>query len=193
MLHNVPTQINRLVRNVVKNHPNTFNCQVYRKETLRKSDGYFAGKPTMGGIGVIDSGDEEDYEYVYLGNGWALPAEQFQPAAMNDAQDANVGADDDFRFIVVCEKQSSEEGYFEIRNHDVIYVLLGVCPHQAKLAYEVTGLETVTNIAPYTQRYICNRRGDMDVPEWENEANGEGVYQGPDDEDEDEEDEEDED
>ena len=62
----------------------------------------------------------------------------------------------------------------------MIYILLGECPHQAKLAYEVTGLETVTNIAPYTQRYICNRRGDMDVPEWRNRANGDGVYEGDD-------------
>ena len=171
MLHNVPTQIGRTVRTVVMNHPNTFSCQVYRKEVLRKADEEFAGKPTFGGIGVIDSGDEEDYQYNFLGCGYLLPAEQFQPAPVNDAQDANVGADNEFLFIIVSEAQTSEEGYFEIQNHDVVYVLLGECPHQAKLAYEVIGLETTINISPYVQRYRCNRRADMDVSVSENPDN----------------------
>ncbi len=171
MLHNVPTQIARMNRAVVMNHPNSFSCEVWRKEVLRKADDEFAGKPTFGGIGVIDSGDEEDYKYNFLGTGCLLPAEQFQPAPVNDAQDANVGADNEFLFIIVSEAQTSEEGYFEIQNHDVVFVLLGECPNQAKLAYEVIGLETTINISPYVQRYRCNRRGDMDLSIDENPDN----------------------
>lgn len=171
MLHNVPTQIGRTVRAVVANHPNAFSCQVWRKEVLRKADDEFAGKPTFGGIGVIDSGDEEDYKYNFIGNGYVLPAEQFQPAPVNDAQDANVGASDDFLFIIISEAQTSEEGYFEPQNHDVVYVLLGERPNEAKLAYEIVSLETTINISPYIQRYRCNRRGDMDISIDENPDN----------------------
>ena len=173
MLHNVPKQLNLINRNVVIHHPNTFVCEVWRKRILRESDEEFAGKPTFGGAGVIDSGDEEDFTYDKLGYGYALPCTQFETAPMSDALDANVGASDEFPFLIVSDKQSSEEGYFEIRNHDIMYVLLGETPHEAKLAYEIVKLQTTTNISPFTVSYICNRRGDMDISEEENPANQE--------------------
>ncbi len=171
MLHNVPREIGRTIRSVIANHPNAFSVQAWRREVLRKADDEFAGKPTFGGIGVIDSGDEEDYEYHFLGNGYLLPGNQFEPAPINDAGDANVGASNEFVFIVISEAQTSEEGYFELQNHDVFYVLLGECPEQAKLAYEVIGVETTMNITPYVPRYRCNRRADMDLSVDENPDN----------------------
>ncbi len=171
MLHNVPVQISRCNRMTIINHPNTFSCQVWRREVLRKADDEFAGKPTFGGIGVIDSGDEENFRYYFLGNGFLFPAEPFQPAKMNDAGDANVGASNEFLFAIFSEAQSSEEGYFEPQNHDVVYVLLGERPNEAKLAYEVVEVETTVNIAPFVTRYRCNRRADMDVAIDENPDN----------------------
>ena len=163
MLWNVPNQLNRLARNVVRNHPNTFNCEIFRKHTLREADDEAAGKPTFGGMGVIDSGDEEDYSYEYMGNGYALPAETFQPAPMVDALDANIGASGEFRFLIELEAQASDDDYFDLKNHDVGYLLLGEHPDCAKLAYEIVTMETVSNIPPFAVRYVCHRRDELDI------------------------------
>lgn len=166
MLKNVTTSVNRLVRNVVMNHPNTFNCEIYRKHLLRSGDNEdeAVGKSTFGGMGVLGSDDEENYEYEYMGNGFALPADQFSPAPMTDWHDANIGAESEFRFLIELEPQASDDSYFELKNHDIIYLLLGEWPNCARLAYEIVGTETTSNIPPYTIRWVCNRRDDLHMP-----------------------------
>ena len=163
MLHNVPTTINRMTRNVVANHPNSFTAEMYRKHTTRRGDAMVAGRQTMGGAGVLDSGDEEDYEFEFLGYCYALPAENFQPAKISDRKDVNIGANDSFSFLIEPESESGEEGFFIPRNHDVLMLLLwtGVEGKYAKLAFEIVGMETTSNIPPYTTRWICNRRDDL--------------------------------
>lgn len=163
MLKSVPNTVNRFTRNVVMNHPNSFNIQIYRKHVTRRSEGEMAGKPTLGGIGVIDSGDEIDYEFEYMGNGFALPAEPFQPGAMVDHKDTHVGEGTDFRFLIELEQQNEGDKYFQIRNHDVMYILLGDDEAEAKVAFEIVSMETTSNIPPYSTRYVCNRRDDLHV------------------------------
>jgi len=164
MLTNVPNAINRMTRNVVMNHPNTFNCQVFRKTITRAEQETVDGNPTLGGLGVLDTMDEEQFEYEFIGNGFALPADGFSPAPMMDRRDANIGAGDEFRFLVEPEGQSGSAEWFDLRTHDVVYLLLDTGPAPAKLAFEVVGTETTSNIPPYTTRYITNRRDDLHVP-----------------------------
>jgi hypothetical protein len=164
MLHNVPQAISRMARNVVLNHPNTYNCEVYRKVTLRQGEATVAGNPTLGGLTVLNSADEEDYEYRHLGDGYALPAEAFGPAPLMDRRDADTGSGEEFRFIIEPEGQAGSSEWFEPRITDVVYLLLGDGPNPARLAFEVVGLETTTHIAPYTARYITNRRDDLHLP-----------------------------
>lgn len=163
MLNNVPQAINQLARNVVINHPNTFNCQVFRKTVKRAAPQTVGGLPTLGGLGVLDSMDEEDYEYTPLGHGHALPAEGFAPSPMMKRGDANIGPGDEFRFLIEPEEQSGHHEFFIPRNHDVVYLLLGTDPQPPKVAFEIVGEETTSNIPPYTTRYICNRRDDLDL------------------------------
>lgn len=163
MLHLVPRGINALTRNVVINHPNTFNCQVYRKEVTRDGGGTMGGKQLMGGIGVIETDDEEKYEYNWIGNGYALPAQNFEPARLVSRGDANVGPDE-FQFLIAPEEPSGSEDWFDIRTHDIVYILLGSGPKPAKLAFEVVGRDTTVNIAPFCARYVCNRRDDLHLP-----------------------------
>lgn len=164
MLNNVPSGINTLARNVVVNHPNTFNCELYRKTVKRTAPGPMVGElPTMGQLGVLDSADEEDFEYALLGNGYALPAEGFSPSPMTKTYDANIGFADEFRFLIEPEAQSGHQHWFRPKSHDIVYLLLGDGPTPPKLAFEVVGEETTSNIPPYTTRYICNRRDDMSL------------------------------
>ena len=97
MLNNVPEAINRMTRNVVMNHPNTYSVQVFRKTITRTAPDTFAGAPTIGGQRVLDSMDEA-VQYAFLGNGFTMPAEGFAPAPMVKRGDANIYAGDEFRF-----------------------------------------------------------------------------------------------
>ena len=163
MLWQVPKQINRLARNVVMNHPNSFNAEIWRKKYLRDDPLDDGGRPTIGGMGILSTEDETEYEWQYMGNCYALPADQFQPAVMVDRGDANIGAEDEFRFMIEVEKQASEDGFFMIKNHDVLYIILGEPPYMCKLAYEVVTQETTSNIPPFSVRYVCVRRDHLDM------------------------------
>lgn len=166
MLNRVPKGFNALTRNVVIYHPNTFNCEVYRKVLFRKDEGEWGGQPTVGGMGLLDDDDEENFKYDYIGSGYALPAETFQPSAMVDKNDATIGYAAEFRFLIEPEAEdSTDEHWFQISTHDIVYLLLYDGEHEnpAKLAFEVVGRESTQNIPPFTVRYICNRRDDLDL------------------------------
>lgn len=233
MLNNVPEAINRMARNVVINHPNSYNCVAVRKRVTRTAPGSMGGLPTMGGMGVINSDDEESIEWDLLGNGYALKAQPFDGAPMMDRQDANNGAMDEVRFLIEPEIMIGDgtgtgaalspvvingvvtsvaiveggtgymtgqklafvgvgsgatativttagviagitvsaggTGYttaptatlvdfgFAVKKHDVIYLVFG----DVRLAFQVIGVETTSDIPPHTQRFVCNRRDDL--------------------------------
>jgi len=143
MLTNVPAAINRMARNVVMNHPNAWNCQVFRKVYKRTAPQTVAGAPTLGG----------DFEYKHLGNGYALRAEGFAPAPMVKRGDAHINSGEGMLFLVEPEEPAGHPDWFDLRNHDVMYIWLGVDPSCAKLAFECV----------YTTRYIMNRRDDLHI------------------------------
>jgi hypothetical protein len=160
VLTNVPTAINKLARNVVINHPNAYNAVMVRKRVTRTGGPAIGGLPTLGGLGVISNEDEEAIEYDLLGNAYALEAEIFTPGLMMDQQDANNGGIDELRFLIEPEELPGAPGSFEVKKNDVMYLILS---QSIRLAYEVVGIEATSNIPPYTQRYIVNRRDDLHV------------------------------
>lgn len=107
----------------------------------------------MGGLGVIGSDDEEQVGYEFIGNGYAMPAEQFSESQMMERRDANNGFANEFKFLIEPETV----GEFNLKNRDIFYQIIG----DIRLAFEIVGIETTSNIPPYTQRYICNRRDDL--------------------------------
>jgi hypothetical protein len=163
MLNQVPTAINALTRNVVINHPNTWSCAVYHKVITRPAPESVGGIPTMGGLAVLDSADEEQFDYELAGVGYALPVTSFEPAPMVDRHDANIGAGDEFRFLVEPEEPRGHPEWFEVKKHDIIYILLTEDENPPRLAFEVIDVEAVNNISPYSVRYVCNRRDDLHI------------------------------
>lgn len=160
MLNNVPIAVSKMARNVIINHPNTWECQLYRKSVNRVGGALVGGLPTLGGMAVLNSEDEYDITFTHLGNGFALEAEMFQPSAMMDRQDANNGANTEFKFLIEPEMMSGMPGHFDVRNSDVMVLILA---DSVRLAFEIVGVETTLNIPPYVTRYIANRRGDLDI------------------------------
>lgn len=160
MLNNVPNAINRMSRNIVMNHPNTWECQVFRKTVNRTGEPLSGGLPTLGGMGVLNADDEEDVTFDHIGNGFALRVDQFSPSSMTDREDTNIGAVNEYRFLVEPEEPSGMPGYFDLRKRDVLFLVIS---GDVKLAYEIVDIETVINIPPFAVRYVVNRRGDLDV------------------------------
>lgn len=159
MLNNVPTSINKQVRNVVMNHPNRFLAVMVRKTVTRASDSELMGLPTIGGLGVLSSEDEESVAFESLGNAYALRADgMFAPAIMMERQDANNGSSDNFVFLIEPEDVNA----FEIKKNDLLYLDLDG-QRTVMVAFEIVVIETTTNIPPYTKRYICNRRDDLHI------------------------------
>lgn len=165
MLHKVSENIARMARNIVLNHPNAYEIQLWRKIVTRKDSGEIAGKPTMGGAGVLDTDDEDEVDWQYLGDGAAVSAEVFQPSDITDRNDASTrGFTHEALFLIEPKAKSGEEEWFDVRTHDVMRILIRVGPDYsdyASIAYEVVGRETTTDIPPYNVRFKCNRRDDL--------------------------------
>lgn len=163
MLNNVPAGINAMARNVIINHPNAYNCEVYRRRVGRTSADEAGGAPTLGGMMTISSEDEEDIRWELAGLGFALPGETFQPSQMMDRRDANNGYADELRFLIEPEEKIGDPGGFEVLNRDVLYLLLGEGEDAPKIAYEIVEVEAVVNVPPFVPRYVVNRRDDLDI------------------------------
>ena len=165
MLHNVPDTINRLSRLTVLNHPNAWGAFILRKRVDRIGTATVGGLPTLGGLAVLSSEDEEKIAYDHVGNVSALSAELFtSPSSIQDRRDLSMGAIDEYRFLIEPEPEPGTSEWFEVKNRDIMYLVLGVDFETApKAAYEIVDIETTSNIPPYTQRYVCNRRSEMDL------------------------------
>ena len=160
MLNNIPNSVNRMTRNIVINHPNTWECQVYRKVVDRTNEPVAMGMPTLGGLGVLNADDEDDISWDHVGNGYVLQAESFMPALMMDRGDANNGQANEFRFLIEPEQPTGMPGNFAVRKRDVIFIVIS---DDVRLAFEIVDIETVMNISPFSIRYIANRRDDLDI------------------------------
>lgn len=165
MLHNVPTTLNRLLRQTVLHHPNAWGGAVLRKVVTRPAPATIGGLPVLGGLAVLDSEDEADYTYEHVGNVALLAAELFGAAGiMHDRRDTQVSDVTEYRFLIEPQDET-EDGTptFTPKNRDLVYVALGAdFATAAKACYEIVGVETTSNIPPYTQRYVCNRRAELD-------------------------------
>lgn len=161
MLGNIPKGLNALTRNVVIRHPNSFNCEFYRRD-VNRIEPVVGERPTIGGMMVLGGDDEVEISWSLLGTGYALSADQFQPATMMDRGDANNGSLDEYRFLIESELEIIQGG-FEPKKGDVFYVVLGdIQDDEApRVAYEVIFVETTVNVPPFVPRYVCNRRDDL--------------------------------
>ena len=163
MLNVIPITINKAARNMVINHPNSLHGQLIRKVFTRASTSNLMGLPTIGGLGVINSEDESDYDFIPLGHASVLQVENFAASQMMDQRDANNGFDDAFTFLIEPEILPPLEGGFEVKKNDILFVTVSeIVGAVATLAFEIVAIESTSNIPPYTQRYICNRRNHLD-------------------------------
>lgn len=164
MLTNIPNAINKLMRQTVINHPNAWGGVILRKQVNRASSTTGGGMPTMGGMGVMSSEDEEKISYTHVGNVYAIRAELFSPASMHDRYDINTAPTDEVRMLIEPEPEPSTSNYFQLKTRDILYVPLGTdLQTSPKIAYELVSSESTTDIPPFNIRWVCNRRADIDL------------------------------
>lgn len=90
--------------------------------------------------------------YSFIGNGHALPTNK----------DVKI-ASDLFYFYISPEEPSGHEEWFDLRSHDVVYLLLGLEESAPMLAFEVILTESTSDAPPYNTRYIMRRRDDLHI------------------------------
>lgn len=168
MLFNVSNGLARMALNVIRNHPNAWSVQVFRKVIDRTAPTSTGGLPTIGGIGTLDSQDEPAYHYEFLVNACAVRADQFQGGGlgMTERMDAPMGGGDEFPYLIAPEMPSIDEpepAEVEFKTKDVVLFLLGDTVDAARLAFEVATIEPTMDMPPYLPRYILNRRSDLNL------------------------------
>ncbi len=159
MLHNVPKGINRLARNVIINHPNTYNGYCVIKKFEQKPE-------TFGSVGILSVEESDDYTFELLGECFAMQVFDggFSNSGMNDAVNGNIQPIDEYRFIIEPEHEEGHELHFSLKIGDILMLILGSDTSNAyQPAYEIVDIETVNNIPPFSVRYVTNRRSDLDI------------------------------
>lgn len=153
----------RLHRKNVLLHPFAFSGVVLRKRVERLSNGVMGGLPTLGGLAVLDSEDEENISYDYVGNIKVIERDQFMGSAMVDLKDTLLGAVDTIAFLIEPDTEPHQDP-FDLKTHDVIYLFFGDdIKTSTKKAYEIIRIEGAYNISPMIPIYQCNRRAEMDL------------------------------
>lgn len=165
MLTKVPTAISKSARLVTLRHPNAMECELFRKQVTRVdtpvADDY-AGLPTLGGLGVISSDDEVEFEYIELGAAKVVFAGGFQ-AQLGNTMDNDSGVtypDAPIEALVECVADPEAPTFFTPDKNDMVtvYPVPGVA-----IVYEVVGVTGNVNIPPYTRKYLLQPRSDMNV------------------------------
>lgn len=164
MLTSVPQAINASSRQVVLRHPNSFDCVVSRKRTLRSevdpdtgAPSEMGGEPTMGGMGVLRAEDEAEFDYVELGPAKLLFAAPYQAMDTIDRDNALV-PEAQREVLIEATAEPGTAGHFVADSQDLVVLTLapGVL-----MAYEVGSVPGNVHIPPYTRRYVLNPRDDL--------------------------------
>lgn len=160
MITNVPIKITDASRAVTLRHPNAMDCTLYRKVLLRTAGESMGGLPTLGGLGVLKSEDEPEFEYEAIGLGRILITSRFAGGDMADRGDSITVSEPMQEALIV----SLELGAFEPKKND----LMGVLPGGGVLiGFEIVGVTGNVSIYPYTVKYIIAPRDELhDLTPW---------------------------
>lgn len=163
MLTSAPIAINRSSRLVVLRHPNAFAITVHRKtvkrvETVGGVESEMGGSPTMGGMGMLRSEDEAEFDYVELGDGKLLFTNGAQPVALNEQGSAQI-VEAQKTCLIESKAEPTAADHWVAQRGDLVALDLGL---GVIIAYEVADIIGNVAIPPYTQSFVLNPRDDLD-------------------------------
>ncbi|NDI85076.1 hypothetical protein [Undibacterium crateris] len=158
MLNSIPKQIAKGARSVTLKHPNAFDCDAYRKVLSRGSDGQMGGVPTMGGLGVLDSEDEDDVDWHLLGDCKMLQVGTFEPSSFNDRETTLDVKYTQMIALIESLADPDTKEYFIADKHDVIFINIS---ESVAIGFEIVDIIGDINIAPYTRKYVLEKRDEL--------------------------------
>lgn len=165
MLSQIPITINKVARMTTLRHPNSLDVQLLRKVLLRQETDSFgnpsesAGAPTMGGMGMLRSEDEAEFDYVPVAGAGKMQmlGGLASPADMNDSS-ASLLTDKAVTARVECVLDPSDPGFWIADKGDLLVADMGM---GVLLTYEAVTLSSKVLIPPYTRSLIFNPRDDL--------------------------------
>lgn len=164
----VPIKIMQAARTVTLKHPNSVECVVYRKVLKRTADDSMGGLPTLGGLGVLKSEDEPDFEYTLLAPGKILILNRYEGGSdMTDRVDAITPSEPMQEAQIVCldvEVDGIKQPGPEPQKGD----LVGMMPGGGVLVgFEIVGLTGSVAIYPYATKFVIAPRDELhDLGPW---------------------------
>lgn len=163
MINAVPDTINKAARMVVLNHPRSMEARVWRKRVTRvetnPSTGLsseMGGAPTLGGMGVLRSEDEPDFEYELKGYAVVLLCGVWEGQSVNDRGNAAVQPPQEAQVEAVAQPGTPE--HFTAEVGDLVFVPLGL---GAIFAFSIEDAMTSTYIGSMIRRYVLQPRDDL--------------------------------
>jgi hypothetical protein len=164
MLNSVPIAINANTRLVVQRHPNSMPCTVWKKVVTRIEPdpesglpSEESGMPTLGGMTVLRSEDEADFEYVELGAAKCLFAGPYVPTDLNERDDAPLQQNMQ-EAQIECDALPGTPQYFLADTTHLVMIDLGL---GVVLAYEVASVLSQSNIPPFVRKLVLNPKDDL--------------------------------
>lgn len=115
------------------------------------------GSPTLGGMGVLRSEDETEFEYEELGPGRMLYVGQHVQADVIERDNALL-PENLKEALVESVAAAGEVGHFVVDTGDIIFLDLGMA---MLMPFEAVSIVGNINIPPYTRKVVLNPRDDL--------------------------------
>lgn len=152
------TQMARMARLMVLNHPNSFSVVCFGKKITTDN-----GENQISGIEVLGLAGEDrpNVEFETQGQAKLLFVDPFQASSFISNSDLT---DTEGVKVSALIEPEDEENIFKINKGDVLYIVLN---GEIGLAYEIVGKETPIGVpsAMSATRYQLNKRDDLNYLE----------------------------
>lgn len=158
MIKGAPLNIMKAARQVTLRHPNSIEARVWRRVLLRTGSESMGGIPTLGGVGVIDSDDEDDTDYDPVGECMVQLLERYEPSGFNDRETTVDMQYPQTLALIECIKEPDDVDYFIAEKRDVVILDIGI---GIQIGFEVVDMVSDVNISPYTRKYVLNKRDEL--------------------------------
>ena len=160
MLNRVPEAMRVANRAMVTRHQNSIDGQLYRRE-LTRTFGTEAGNvgeiPTLGGLTVMERGDEAEFDYTLLGDCKVLFITEYEGTEFTNNLDSP-----ESMAVGMALIEPVVAGAFQPILKDLVMLMPG---GGVVIPYQVTNMLSQVNVPPYVPKFELSQQGDINFVE----------------------------
>lgn len=140
--------------------PNVFEVDVYRKDAIRSEPQQENDLPVVGGMGQLSIDDEDDYDFLPIGNGLLQFVGQYQEQPVSSSGESLAGNEQIPQLaVILSEIPVGMAGHFEVERNDFIVLKYGV---DNVIPFTVSDVLSPIGITGFNRRYVIQRADDLD-------------------------------